>query len=195
MIVPQLGGDYDRRQPVLKSCKTNAARGEVPMNDVWNAVAGDFSDLPSGVQFVRVAVRLLLAMAQGGALGYEREHHGQKAGMRTQMMIALGAALFALIPQQAGMSEEAISRVLQGMVAGIGFLGAGPILKLEQRMEVKGLTTAASIWVAAAIGMAVGLGRGTTAIVATALALLILAVLPRFQQKHDDGIKADKVRV
>jgi putative Mg2+ transporter-C (MgtC) family protein len=134
-------------------------------------------------------------MALGGVLGFEREHRGKQAGMRTQMMIALGAALFALIPQQAGMSEEAISRILQGMVAGIGFLGAGPILKLEQHMEVRGLTTAASVWVSAAIGMAVGLGRGMTAVLATALALLILAALPRFEQKHGDRPKQEKVQV
>jgi putative Mg2+ transporter-C (MgtC) family protein len=171
------------------------ARLEVPMNEVWNAIAGDFSDLPTGAQIVRVAVRLVLAMLLGGVLGFEREHRGKQAGMRTQMMIALGAALFALIPQQAGMSEEAISRILQGMVAGIGFLGAGPILKLEQHMEVRGLTTAASVWVSAAIGMAVGLGRGMTAVLATALALVILAVLPRFEQKHGDGPKQKKVQV
>ena len=87
--------------------------------------------------------------------------------------------MFALVPQQAGMSEDAVARVLQGLVAGIGFLGAGPILKLEERKEVRGLTTAASIWLTAAMGMAVGLGRGATAVVATALALLILAVLPK----------------
>jgi putative Mg2+ transporter-C (MgtC) family protein len=165
------------------------------MNDVWNAIAGDFSDLPTGAQFVRVAVRLALAMVLGGVIGFEREHHGQKAGMRTQMMIALGAALFALIPQQAGMSDEAISRVLQGIVAGIGFLGAGPILKLEQRMEVKGLTTAAGVWVSAAIGMAAGLGRGMTAVLATALALVILAALPRFEKQQGGGPKQEKVQV
>jgi putative Mg2+ transporter-C (MgtC) family protein len=170
-------------------------RREVPVNDIWNAIAGDFSDLPTGAQIVRVAVRLVLAMILGGVLGFEREHRGKQAGMRTQMMIALGAALFALIPQQAGMSEEAISRVLQGMVAGIGFLGAGPILKLEQHMEVRGLTTAASVWVSAAIGMAVGLGRGMTAVLATALALLILAVLPRFEHKPGEGPKQEKVQV
>jgi len=149
------------------------------MTEVWKAIAEEFVDLPSAAALTRVAVRLVLAALLGGVLGFEREKRGKQAGMRTHMMIAVGAAMFALVPQQAGMSEDAVARVLQGLVAGIGFLGAGPILKLEERMEVRGLTTAASIWLTAAMGMAVGLGRGATAVVATGLALLILAVLPK----------------
>jgi putative Mg2+ transporter-C (MgtC) family protein len=149
------------------------------MNEVWKAIVDEFIDLPSAAALTRVAVRLVLAAILGGVLGYEREKKGKQAGMRTHMMIAVGAAMFALVPQQAGMSEDAVARVLQGLVAGIGFLGAGPILKLEERMEVRGLTTAASIWLTAAMGMAVGLGRGATAVVATGLALLILSVLPK----------------
>jgi len=149
------------------------------MTEVWKAIAEEFVDLPSAAALTRVAVRLVLAALLGGVLGFEREKRGKQAGMRTHMMIAVGAAMFALVPQQAGMSEDAVARVLQGLVAGIGFLGAGPILKLEERKEVRGLTTAASIWLTAAMGMAVGLGRGATAVVATALALLILAVLPK----------------
>ena len=116
------------------------------MSEMWTAIVEEFTDLPSVGQFTRVAVRLVLAAVLGGILGYEREKSGKQAGLRTHMMIAVGAALFALVPQQAGMSEDAVARVLQGLVAGIGFLGAGPILKLEERMQVKGLTTAASIW-------------------------------------------------
>jgi putative Mg2+ transporter-C (MgtC) family protein len=149
------------------------------MNEVWKAIVDEFVDLPNGAVLARVAVRLVLAGILGGVLGYERERKGKQAGMRTHMMIAVGAAMFAFVPQQAGMSDDAVARVLQGLVAGIGFLGAGPILKLEERMEVRGLTTAASIWLTAAVGMAVGLGRGATAVVATGLALLILAMLPK----------------
>jgi putative Mg2+ transporter-C (MgtC) family protein len=158
------------------------------MTEVWKAIAEEFVDLPSAAALTRVAVRLVLAALLGGVLGFEREKRGKQAGMRTHMMIAVGAAMFALVPQQAGMSEDAVARVLQGLVAGIGFLGAGPILKLEERMEVRGLTTAASIWLTAAMGMAVGLGRGATAVVATGLALLILAVLP----KPDDHTGKEK---
>jgi putative Mg2+ transporter-C (MgtC) family protein len=80
------------------------------------------------------------------------------------------------------MSEESISRVVQGLLAGIGFLGAGAILHLENSLKVKGLTTAAGIWFTAAIGVAVGLGREATAILATILALVIIAVLPRVER-------------
>jgi len=165
------------------------------MNEVWKAIADDFVDLPNGPQMLRVAIRLILAAALGGVLGYEREKRGKQAGLRTHMMIALGAALFALVPQQAGMSDDAVARVLQGLVAGIGFLGAGPILKLEDKMEVRGLTTAASIWLTAAVGMTVGLGRGATAVLATALALLILAVLPKGDLIDHKGEKPERVPV
>lgn len=157
------------------------------MNDVWTAIVDNFSDLPSAAVAAKVAIRLLLAAMLGAALGYEREHHRhQRAGMRTHMLISLGSATFTLVPQMAHMSDDAVSRVIQGLVAGIGFLGAGPILKLEQRMEVKGLTTAASIWVAAAVGVTAGVGRGMMAILTTVLALVILAFLPQFEHDKDD---------
>jgi putative Mg2+ transporter-C (MgtC) family protein len=93
------------------------------------------------------------------------------------MLVALGAALFVLVPQQAGVSSADMTRVLQGLATGIGFLGAGTILKKGE--EVEGLTTAAGIWLTAAIGIAAGLGREATAVLSTALALIILAALPR----------------
>jgi len=97
------------------------------------------------------------------------------------MLVALGAALFVIVPQQAGMQIEDLSRVLQGIIAGIGFLGAGAIIKLSDKEQIKGLTTAASIWATAAIGIAAGMGREMTAILSTVLALVILAVLPRIE--------------
>jgi putative Mg2+ transporter-C (MgtC) family protein len=165
------------------------------MNDVWKALAEDFADVPDAAAAVRTIVRLVLAAVLGGLLGYERERKGKSAGMRTHMLIALGAALFALVPQQSGWSPEAQSRVLQGLAAGIGFLGAGPILKREQQGEVQGLTTAAGIWMAAAVGMTAGLGREVTAILATGLALGILALLPHVDRPDANGPKADRIRV
>jgi putative Mg2+ transporter-C (MgtC) family protein len=95
------------------------------------------------------------------------------------MLVALGSALFILIPLQAGMKIEDLSRVLQGVTAGIGFLGAGAILKLRERNDIKGLTTAASVWLTAAIGVAAGMGRETTAIVSAVFAFVILSMLRR----------------
>jgi putative Mg2+ transporter-C (MgtC) family protein len=144
------------------------------------AVRTDFSDLPDAGQAASLLIRLLMAALLGGALGYERKRAGKSAGIRTHMLVALGAALFVLIPQQAGAAPGDITRVLQGVVAGIGFLGAGTILKDDDRGEVRGLTTAAGVWLTAAIGVAAGMGRVGSAVQSTALALIILSVLPKF---------------
>jgi putative Mg2+ transporter-C (MgtC) family protein len=148
-------------------------------HEVWTTIGVEFSDLGDAEQVTRVSVRLLVAIFLGGLLGYEREHRGISAGLRTHMLVALGAALFVLVPLQSGMSIPDVSRVLQGVVSGIGFLGAGAIIKLSQDREIRGLTTAASIWLTAAIGIAAGMGREATAILTTALALIILALMRR----------------
>lgn len=148
---------------------------------VWATIQQEFSDLADAKQVTQICVRLFIAVLLGGLLGYERERHESAAGLRTHMMVALGAALFVIAPLQAGMPIEDLSRVLQGIIAGIGFLGAGAIIKLSDTERIKGLTTAASIWATAAIGMAAGMGREMTAILSTALALVILAVLPRLE--------------
>lgn len=148
-------------------------------NVVWSTVAAEFSDLPDAAEMTRVAVRLLMAALLGGVLGWERERKGKAAGVRTHMLVALGAALFVLVPKQMGVDDADITRVVQGLVAGIGFLGAGTIIKGDEEEDVRGLTTAAGIWLTAAIGVAAGLGREATAVLTTLLALGILWVLPR----------------
>jgi putative Mg2+ transporter-C (MgtC) family protein len=146
---------------------------------IWATVVAEFSDLGDAEQTTRVLLRLLLAAVLGGILGYEREHHGKAAGFRTHMLVAMGAALFVLVPQQGGMQIEDLSRVMQGVIAGIGFLCAGAIIKNHSEENVQGLTTAAGVWMTAAIGIACGLGRETTAVISTLLALTVLAVFPR----------------
>ena len=146
--------------------------------EIWNTVLSEFSDVPDATQITRIALRLLVAAALGGLLGYEREWQGKSAGVRTHMLVAIGAALFVLIPQQAGASSADLSRVLQGLIAGVGFLGAGAIIMGNKEVETQGLTTAASIWVTAAIGVAAGMGRESTAVLSTLIALLILSVVP-----------------
>jgi len=110
-------------------------------------------------------------------LGYERESKGKAAGLRTHMLVALGAALFIMAPSLAEFEDTSLSRIIQGLVAGIGFLGAGAIVKGKPGEEVEGLTTAASIWMTAAIGMTAGMGLASTAILSTVLALAVLAVM------------------
>lgn len=146
--------------------------------EIWNTVLSEFSDIPDATQVTRITLRLLVAAALGGLLGYQREQQGKSAGVRTHMLVAIGAALFVLIPQQAGASSADLSRVLQGLIAGVGFLGAGAIIMGTKQVETRGLTTAAGIWLTAAIGIAAGMGREMTAVLSTLLALFILSVVP-----------------
>ena len=148
-------------------------------NRIGDTLLAEFSDVTDVEQITRILTRLLLAAVLGGVLGYEREQKGKAAGIRTHMLVAIGAALFVLVPQQGGMLIADQSRVIQGIVTGIGFLGAGAIIKHRSEDDVKGLTTAAGVWLTAAIGIACGLGRESTAILSTFLALIVLAILPR----------------
>ncbi len=157
--------------------------------EIWNTVLSEFSDIPDATQVTRITLRLLVAATLGGLLGYERERQGKSAGVRTHMLVAIGAALFVLIPQQAGASSVDLSRVLQGLIAGVGFLGAGAIIVGTKEVEARGLTTAASIWVTAAIGVAAGMGRESTAVLSTLIALLILSVVPWiYRTKKEDKV-------
>jgi len=145
---------------------------------ISSTVAAEFSDLDDISQTTRVVLRLTVAALLGGLLGWEREHKGQAAGVRTHMLVAMGAALFVLVSQQIGMEQDDMSRVIQGITAGVGFLCAGTILKGDRPGDVKGLTTAAGLWLTAAMGVAAGLGRELTAVLATILALIILSLVP-----------------
>jgi putative Mg2+ transporter-C (MgtC) family protein len=143
---------------------------------IWQVVASEFSDINDLEQLTRVVLRLMLAALLGALLGMEREHAGKAAGVRTHMLVAMGGALFVLVPLQGGMQSEDLSRVIQGVVAGVGFLCAGTILKTRERDDVQGLTTAAGLWLTAAIGVAAGLGREATAVLTALLAFGILAL-------------------
>lgn len=152
------------------------------MELIVETLKSEFSDLNDLGEFVIVVVRLLVAALLGGLLGLERELRGKAAGVRTHMLVCMGAALFILIPQQAGISDSEMSRVIQGVVAGIGFLCAGTIITGKDDQAATGLTTAAGIWFTAAIGVAVGLGREQTAVLCTVLAWLVLYVVPFFSR-------------
>lgn len=125
-------------------------------------------------------LKLGLAAILGGALGLEREIHGRPAGLRTHFLVSLGAAAFMMMsPAVAGMFEKLTGdpgRVAAQIVTGIGFLGAGAIVK--EGVNIHGLTTAACLWVAAAIGMAAGAGLYSEAFVITILAVVALVFLP-----------------
>ncbi|RYX92777.1 MAG: MgtC/SapB family protein [Comamonadaceae bacterium] len=148
------------------------------LQEVGDTVAQEFSGLTDAAQLTRIVLRLTVAAVLGGLLGIERERHGKAAGVRTHMLVAMGSALFVVVSQQAGIIATDMSRVIQGLVAGIGFLGAGTIIKGSGEEKVKGLTTAAGIWMTAAIGVAAGLGLEVTAVLSTVLALGIFSVVP-----------------
>lgn len=149
---------------------------------IGNTILAEFSDLNDLGDMTIVVVRLLVAGLLGGILGFEREQRGKPAGIRTHMLVCMGAALFVLIPLNAGISDEEMSRVVQGVITGVGFLGAGAIIKGSDEKHATGLTTAAGIWLTAAIGVAVGLGREQTAVLCTVLAWIVLSVVPLFSR-------------
>jgi putative Mg2+ transporter-C (MgtC) family protein len=126
-----------------------------------------------------IAVRLGAALILGSALGLNRELHGKPAGLRTHALVTIGAAAATLVPLKAMgnlsmIDANAVSRVLQGILTGIGFVGAGVILR-DPTGHVTGLTTAATIWICAVLGIACGLGHW--AVVAIALGMTVLALV------------------
>lgn len=126
-----------------------------------------------------IIIRLAVALALGGTIGAEREYRSKDAGFRTHFLVALGSALFTIVSMH-GFSEGGAdsSRVAAQIVSGIGFLGAGTII--FQRNIIRGLTTAAGLWVTAAVGMACGTGMYAIAIITTLLVLLGLEVINKF---------------
>jgi putative Mg2+ transporter-C (MgtC) family protein len=139
--------------------------------------------LPDARQLARIVIRLLVAMLLGGIVGIQREHTHKPAGLRTHMLVSLGAALFVIAAAESGMTSADLSRVIQGLATGIGFLGGGAILKLSEEHQIRGLTSAAAIWMTAAIGVAVGLGRLWVAILSMVLTWFVLAVVSKIESR------------
>ena len=127
---------------------------------------------------LEMVVRILVALGLGAAIGYERERSGKPAGLRTHILIAVGAALFTIASVYGFIPVADPARVAAGVVAGIGFIGAGAIIHRGGGDIVAGLTTAATIWVVAAIGLAAGAGLFIVAGVTTGVTLAVL-FLPR----------------
>jgi putative Mg2+ transporter-C (MgtC) family protein len=148
------------------------------LQEIWSTIVLEFSDIPDVETVTKITVRILIAAVLGGILGYERERKSKSAGIRTHILVAVGAAIFIIGPTQAGMSLGDLSRVIQGIIQGIGFLGAGAIIIGTTTRQTQGLTTAASIWIAAAIGIAAGLGMDATAVLTMIIVLFVLSVVP-----------------
>jgi putative Mg2+ transporter-C (MgtC) family protein len=131
--------------------------------------------------WLEAVLRFLLAVALGAGIGFQRERAGKAAGMRTLILVSAGAALFTVVSIFGfGTVGVDISRVAAGVVVGVGFIGAGVILRGQREEEVAGLTTAATIWVTAAIGLAAGAGMYLVALIVTAVIVGIL-LLPKIR--------------
>jgi putative Mg2+ transporter-C (MgtC) family protein len=151
------------------------------MEIIWREVS---SGVPDIAELLRIVIRLLGAVLLAGVVGFERERTGKAAGLRTHMLVALGSALFVIAALESGLTNDETSRVVQGVVAGIGFIGAGAILKRTDEGEIQGLTTAAGIWMTAAVGVAAGLGSLGVAAIGVAFAWVILAILSRIENPN-----------
>lgn len=145
---------------------------------IWSVIVSEFSDITDIDTILRITVRLVVAATLGGIIGYERELKARSAGVRTHMLVCMGTAIFVIGPTQAGMPIEDMSRIMQGVIQGIGFLGAGAIIVGTAKQKTRGLTTAAGVWATAGIGIAVGVGLEATAVLATILVVITLGILP-----------------
>jgi putative Mg2+ transporter-C (MgtC) family protein len=143
------------------------------------------ASMPDTQQTIRTVLRLIAALLAGGLIGLQRESSGKAAGLRTHILVCMGTTLFVIAASEFGMENDPMSRVVQGLVTGIGFLGAGAILKLESSARIRGLTTAAGIWMTAAIGVTIGLGLIGIAAIGTTFTWFVLAVLIRVDARID----------
>ena len=145
---------------------------------------------PSLQELLAITLRLVSAVIAGAVIGWEREAKNKPAGLRTHMLVSLGAAIFVLVPILNGdisKSPDALSRTIQGIATGVGFLGAGEILHLSQsqtKYRIRGLTSAAAIWISAALGLAAGCGLWYLSLIGALSSLMILRILKIFEHYH-----------
>ncbi len=164
--------------------------------DIWNYVYASATSVE--VNTLQAIFKLGLSLILGSVVGFERKRKGQMAGVRTFALISMGATLAMLIsiyvPQEyMGLKNGDPGRIAAQVISGIGFLGAGAIIQMKG--SVRGLTTAAGIWMVSTIGLAVGVGMYVLSVVATLLILFILVQLERFEHKVDIGSESRIIRL
>ncbi|MDE6086032.1 MAG: MgtC/SapB family protein [Muribaculaceae bacterium] len=169
------------------------------MDEIARLLDQLYTDINSvGVNTTSSIFKMLLSLVLGSIVGFERKRKGQSAGLRTFALIAMGATLAMLlsiyVPQEyLGLKNGDPGRIAAQVISGIGFLGAGAIIQMKG--SVKGLTTAAGIWMVATLGMAVGVGMYLVSIVATLLILFILVQLERIEHKVNMGSESRIIRI
>src|SRR5579872_7141716 len=141
-----------------------------------------------------ILLKLVLSIVIGGILGAEREYRSKSAGFRTLTLICLGAAIFTIFSQIIGGSGNP-DRIASNIVTGIGFVGAGVVFKGDGTSKVNGITTAAMIWVTAALGMTIGAGYWLTAIIATGMVLVVLFIFSLLEGWIDRANQIRKYRI
>lgn len=166
------------------------------MNELLNSIYDSINSIE--VNTISSVYKLLLSLLLGSMVGYERKRRGQPAGVRTFSLIAMGSALAMIlsiyVPQEyLGLKNGDPGRIAAQVVTGIGFLGAGAIIQMKG--SVRGLTTAAGIWMVAAIGMAVGVGMYTISIIATLFILVILVGLDKIEHKANLGTDMRNLKI
>jgi putative Mg2+ transporter-C (MgtC) family protein len=153
------------------------------------------SSVPHADQVVRVALRLVAALIIGTVIGLQRELTHKPAGLRTHLLVSLGTALLVVAAVNSNMQSADVSRVIQGLITGIGFLGGGTILKLTREHEIRGLTTAAGIWLTAAASIAAGLGEFADAFIGVFFALIVLTAIGKLgghPADHNESESTDR---
>lgn len=133
--------------------------------------------IPDLTDLTRIVGRLTVALVIGAVIGLQRNVAHKAAGVRTHMLVALGTALLLVTASDAGLTGPDLSRIVQGIITGVGFLGGGAILKLTDQQEIRGLTTAAGIWLTAAASAAAGLGQMAAALIGLLFALIVLTLM------------------
>jgi putative Mg2+ transporter-C (MgtC) family protein len=141
--------------------------------------------LGSGRQFAQVLLRLIVAALLGGLVGIQRQRARKPAGLRTHILVCLGSSVVVVACSGVGMNFDGQSRVIQGVLTGVGFIGAGSILKLSQEHDIKGLTTAAGVWMTAAMGIACGVGTIGIALIAAVLTVIVLTLVKAIEDRAD----------
>lgn len=153
-----------------------------------NELTRSIPDLPD---LVRIVGRLSVALVIGAAIGLQRKVAHKAAGVRTHMLVALGTALLLVTASDAGLGPTDLSRIVQGIITGVGFLGGGAILKLTDEREIRGLTTAAGIWLTAAASAAAGLGQMAAALIGLLFALIVLALMAKIDAQPESNTERD----
>ncbi|HMQ03301.1 MAG TPA: MgtC/SapB family protein [Pyrinomonadaceae bacterium] len=154
------------------------------MEIIWNELTAGLLGFDEALRYI---VRLIAAMVLGAVIGIQRELSGKPAGLRTHILVSMGTALFVIVCSSVQMDLDGLSRVIQGLATGIGFIGTGAILKLSDKLEVHGLTTAAGIWMTAAVGVGVGLGRIGIATLGVVFTWIVLSVLGYAEIRMEKG--------